>query len=65
MFLTQAKSSKDETFFPTYYDAKKARISQETYVNVFPFKLPANQCQLSGPGGQIGWHWLDGNSKAQ
>ena len=27
----------------------------------WPSELPANQCQPSGPGGQIGWHRLAGN----
>ena len=29
VFLTYTKSSEDETFFPTYYDAKQVRIRQE------------------------------------
>ena len=32
MFLTYAKKSKGETFFPTFYDAKKVRISQEKHL---------------------------------
>ena len=29
----------------------------------WPSDFPANQCQPSGPAGQIGRHWLAGNSE--
>ena len=32
LLLTQTKNSKGETFFPTYYDAKQVRISQEKHL---------------------------------
>ena len=37
VFLIYTKSSEDESFFPTYYDAKQVRISQEKHLLVgFP-----------------------------
>ena len=33
MFLTKTKKSEDETFFPTYYDTKQIRISQEKHLS--------------------------------
>ena len=53
----------DETSFGTYYDVKEVRISQKKSLIGFLFELPAKQCQLSGPSGQIGRHWLAGISK--
>ena len=50
-------------FLLTILQNKSESVKKETSVDGFPFELPANQCQPSSPGEQIGWHWLAGNSK--
>ena len=42
-FLTQTKSSEDETSFGTCYDVKEARISQEKHLSLgFPLSYHPN-----------------------
>ena len=40
LFLTETKKFEAETFFPTFYDAKQVRISQEKHLlTVFPISF--------------------------
>ena len=57
----------NEVFIDSFSGLAKLQNLLENSLNSeiprWPPELPANQCRPNGPAGQIGRHWLAGNSE--